>query len=339
MSLSTDNEPLAVKQCANMHCLVYIILVFSLAFCTSGTKFIVATGFTERNGFIKETEIIDLDNPHSKCLPWANSLLGVQSAVGGIINEGLLICAGSSFMGDSKQCQLITPVLAEETVSLNYASFDSSGVVLNEDRLFVIGGVNFALDGELNRTEFVSTNYSTLGPTLPQDLLYQYCAHKIDEKTVMVIGRNNSYFYSIKDDQWNEGPHFSKPRSVHACGSFRLGNRVFSIAAGGDYVDDDEILDSSLVEIFAHDDGNEESQWIAGPRLPYPIDFGFKRQIVFNEKELFFIDGYTNVFLKLVCDSTEVTSCHWEALEHKLEIPRLGAVMALIPEELAVCTT
>ena len=99
-------------------------------------------------------------------------------------------------------------------------------------------------------------------------------------------------------------------------------------------------MDSSLAEIFAHDNGNEESsQWVAGPRLPYPIDFGFKRQIVFNEKDLFFIDGYTNVFLKLVCDSTEVTSCQWEELEHKLEIPRLGAVMALIPEELAVCTT
>ena len=294
---------------------------------------IVATGFTEEDGFVKTTEVIDLDNANSKCLPWADFPVGVQSAVGGLVNDGLLVCVGSSFMGDSQQCHLITPIMAEETVGLTYASFDSSAVVLDQDRLFVIGGVNFE-DGELNRTDYVSTLQSTLGPILPQELLVQYCAHKIDEDTVMVIGGKTSFFFSIKDEKWTKGPDFQRFRSVHSCGSFILNNQVVSIAAGGDY--SDEASDSGLVNLLVHVD-DEESQWIEGPRLPYATDFGFKRQIVFNEHELFFIDGYTNIIFKLVCEF-DVSSCHWKELEQKLDIPRLGAVMALIPEEFASCT-
>ena len=318
-----------------MNCLVHFIFVLSLINCIHGAKLIVATGFTEKDGFVKTTEVIDLDNANSKCLPWADSPVGVQSAVGGMVNDGFLLCGGSSFMGDSQQCHLITPIMAEQTVGLTYASFDSSVVVLDQERLFVIGGVNFEEGGELNRTEYVSTLQSTLGPNLPQDLLVQYCAHKIDEDTVMVIGGKTSYFFSIKTEKWRKGPDFQKSRSVHSCGSFKLNNHVVSIAAGGDY--SDEASDGAIVELLVHLD-DEESVWIEGPRLPYATDFGFKRQIVFNEDELFFVDGYTNIILKLVCEM-ELNSCHWKELEQKLDIPRLGSVMALIPEEFASCTT
>ena len=68
--------------------------------------------------------------------------------------------------------------------------------------------------------------------------------------------------------------------------------------------------------------------------MPDDYDHG-GHQMVSNGDSLFYINTVNNIFLRLEC--TSLQDCHWITMEQKLEFPRYGAVVSLVPDELVEC--
>ena len=105
------------------------------------------------DGFVMNSEVIDLHDTGVTCKPWPDVPLITYCAVGGLINDKLLICGGiNSIEGPTSLCHAITPSLTDNPYNtmtpsltdkpfkLANASYFSAGVVLDQDTLLVSGG-------------------------------------------------------------------------------------------------------------------------------------------------------------------------------------------------------
>ena len=89
-----------------------------------------------------QSEVIDLHDTGVKCKPWPDHPVGTQGAVGGLIDDQLIICGGETSRGVTNLCYLMTPLSIENPFNLTFASMFSAGVVLNQDKLLITGGKN-----------------------------------------------------------------------------------------------------------------------------------------------------------------------------------------------------
>ena len=120
----------------------------TLFFKSFAAILVVSTGYDWENHYVRSTEIIDLDNSSVSCKPWANSLQGVTRAVGGFINNDLIICSGSVPIGDpdhpvinTNKCFVVNQTHAySNSANLNVASESSSSVNVNRESIFITGG-------------------------------------------------------------------------------------------------------------------------------------------------------------------------------------------------------
>ena len=105
------------------------------------------------DGFVMNSEVIDLHDTGVTCKPWPDVPLITYCAVGGLINDKLLICGGiNSIEGPTSLCHAITPSLTDNPYNtmtpsltdkpfkLANASYFSAGVVLDQDTLLISGG-------------------------------------------------------------------------------------------------------------------------------------------------------------------------------------------------------
>ena len=87
------------------------------------------------------SEVIDLHDPNVTCQPWPDHPVGTQGAVGGLINDQLIICGGQTPKGVTDRCYLMNQSSTfDNPFNLAFASMSSAGVVLNQDTLLITGG-------------------------------------------------------------------------------------------------------------------------------------------------------------------------------------------------------
>ena len=91
--------------------------------------------------FAMNSEVIDLQDAGKICQPWSDHPIGTSGAVGGFINDHLLICGGATPTGLTSICHAMTPLLiTDNPFNLSIASYNSAGVVLDQDKLLISGG-------------------------------------------------------------------------------------------------------------------------------------------------------------------------------------------------------
>jgi hypothetical protein len=112
-------------------------------------------------------------------------------------------------------------------------------------------------------------------PPLPVTIAY-HCMVTVNSTTVMAIGgRQNgqyysgkTFFYTLGEESWTEGPELKNKRGYHSCGKIsrnKESQEMSIIVAGG--LDGSSYLSS--VEIL-HEGSNE---WQTGPELPFGINW------------------------------------------------------------------
>ena len=93
----------------------------------------------------QKSEVIDLIDPFMVCEPWKDYPISAFNTAGGLINDDIIICGGSSTYpvpNAINECYKIGPHQFEESLSLNEPTFGASSVVLG-DSLFYAGGTDF----------------------------------------------------------------------------------------------------------------------------------------------------------------------------------------------------
>ena len=94
------------------------------------------------DGFVMNSEVIDLHDTGVTCKPWPDVPLITYGAVGGLINDQLLICGGQNpNIPVISLCHAMTPSLTDNPFNLSIASMNSAGVVLDQDTLLITGGL------------------------------------------------------------------------------------------------------------------------------------------------------------------------------------------------------
>ena len=142
-----------------------------------------------------------------------------------------------------------------------------------------------------------------------------------------------SYFWSTNepyyDPGWHEGPEMPGPRYFHACESFIFNGKRTMVVAGG--------TTSNAREVEFLIEGRDA--WESGPPLPSSWSYDNPKNadaIVSDYDTLYYINTWQNLFLKLECSQCSA-ECEWKTLNIQLKTPRINAVVALIPDNLATC--
>ena len=92
-----------------------------------------------------QSEVIDLEDSSKVCKSWANHYIGIWTAAGAFINEGLLMCGGITGVNSYvKDCYFITPTNSSKAnVSLSVESSELAVIGLDDNLLFTGGWSKF----------------------------------------------------------------------------------------------------------------------------------------------------------------------------------------------------
>ena len=153
---------------------------------TSGpsTKLLVITGSGPDS---TKSEIIDLADPNAKCKPWADYPLAVNSSVGQMIGDKVVICGGYGSKGPVDKCYKVGPESVEAMPNLSTPKYYSSGGVLNES-LVVTGG--FEGKKQLDKTEYISGREQQNGVNIPMKSR-NHCVIQVNEDELLHTGGYN----------------------------------------------------------------------------------------------------------------------------------------------------
>ena len=189
---------------------------------------------------MQKSEVIDLSNPNAQCDLLDDYPEEVMLATGALLqNDKPLICGGwNDQLIKNDKCNIIGK---EGQIQLLEKRAASSSIAIDEDSLWITGGVND--DGHLKTTEFVNikTLSSIPGPDLPIELA-GHCMVKLNQTTVIVIGGENdngivdkTFLYNIDNPEFEvrSGPTLNLPRDGPGCGAFDLNGKLHLVVASG----------------------------------------------------------------------------------------------------------
>jgi hypothetical protein len=203
-----------------------------------------------------KSEVIDLEDASNICQDLEDYPIGVDGAVGGLLNQGDPLVCGGGFPA-TNVCHVVNqPGQSSEMLEERYYS---ASLTLNSSHLWITGGYNG--NGYLQTSEFVSIGQpSVQGPDLPY-AVYGHCLVGVNSSTALLCGgRNNGgylnecHYIDLEDHSWSPGPSMMTKRRLHSCGIFKSaahqGRNIVIIAGGyngynGDDLDSVELLDPS----------------------------------------------------------------------------------------------
>ena len=183
------------------------------------------------------------------CNNWPDFPISVQQgATGGLIENTVIICGGSISLTDSfDECYSLTSEKAALVTHMSVGRQFAASIVLNDNTLWVTGGVDYATMGnvwDLASTEYVKMTGTMLGPDLPI-ALSDHAIVAINSTCSMVIGGDShsgvysasTFFYDHNEGEWINGPSLMQARGGHAAGivTDEVTNEHFVAVTGGFY--------------------------------------------------------------------------------------------------------
>jgi hypothetical protein len=204
--------------------------------------------------------------------------------------------------------------------------------------LLVTGGFN----GSFHNSAEMSTGdgWESKIPSLPVTI-FAHCMVTVNTTTVMVIGgkqngedySGKTFYFTLGEESWTEGPELKLRRFHHSCGKIRRdkdSEKMSIIVAGGE----DGRVYFPIVEIL--DEGSDE--WKTGPELPLSITAS---QMVEDQNGgAVLIGGFSSSYeaidalYQLPHGGQDAA---WTKMEQKLKIGRLHHPAFLVPDNIADC--
>ena len=137
------------------------------------------------------SQIIDLQNPYSKCENWANFPIQIVQATGQVIGTDVIICGGAWPGMYTSNCYKLGPESVVSLPNLSTAKSSSSSGVFN-NALFVTGGNDGSggSGGYFSTTEYISENERQDGVSMPIKV-DTHCVIQVNENEILLTGGNN----------------------------------------------------------------------------------------------------------------------------------------------------
>lgn len=300
------------------------------------SKILVATGHGDPSTAKSQVEIIDISDSPKTCQDFPELPGKLYQTTGGLLDQVPVICRGCS--EDNSACdlgdcyKLATDGTWRHSATLDSPRSHSSGVDLG-NRLLVTGGWYTTI---LNTSDFVEVTGTSQGPNLPTPL-YDHCAVRINQTTVILTGGNTehglspkTYYYNIPDNSWTPGPDMNAPRVYHACGILRsldtLDNTV--VVAGGSNSSETE-----TVELLLQNAPN----WQPGPSLPSTIAYSSMVQDASGTGVILVGGSHQNTPLNTLYHLNNCHGCEWQLMNQTLKANSYWHVAFGVPDSLVTC--
>ena len=182
------------------------------------------------------------------CNNWPDFPISVYGATGGLVGDTVIICGGDG--GPLKrvdECYSLTSEKATIVTHMSVGRDAAASVVLNDDTLWITGGLGNGQGLTLASTEYVTVTETMPGPDLPI-ALFHHAMVAINRTCSMVIGgkeSNGSYsasthYYDRNQGEWFIGPSLMQSRIFHAAGivTDEVTDDDFVAVTGGNYHSD-----------------------------------------------------------------------------------------------------
>ena len=216
-----------------------------------------------------EGELIDLSGKNDLCK--SKQPFERWAAVGGVLNNSIIICGGKSNIGGRHQnCTLLDDSDKPFEIKMQEKRYGAASVVINDSSIWIVGGNNG--ENDLNSSEVISLHdnkgKSTKGFQFPFTITF-HCMIQYAANSVFIIGGSqngetsiNTWIVRFLNDeivQIKKGPELNHKRKLMSCSKMQddSGNTKLIVAGGKD---DTTTLDS--VEILALG-----KNWIIGEKL------------------------------------------------------------------------
>ncbi len=223
---------------------------------------------------IDSCEVINLKSSASSCNTPPNFLTSVFRAIGGLgLKANPILCGGVQDHVRSNKCYSLENNVWVSSASMNSVRVFAAAAQLQDGKLLVTGGY-FGSSSVLNSAEILTEQgWESNVPSLPVTI-YAHCMLPVNSTTVMVIGgiqngeySGKTYFLTIGEERWMEGPELKNKRIGHSCGKIRRNKKSqeISIIVAGGYINYFSSLSS--VELLV----KISNEWQTGPELPIGI--------------------------------------------------------------------
>ena len=206
------------------------------------SKVLVTTGDNTK-GNLRTSEIVDLTiKGGNKCQNWPKFPTYAEGAVGGIIENTVIICGGYVGFLDSSytnECYSLSGWSVELVTHMSVERSFAASIVLHDTTLWITGGSGDF--GRLSSSEYITLDGTMPGPTMPIALSY-HAMVVINDTYSMIIGGNkyqgvvsSTIYYNHKEKKWINGPNLIQERMKHAAGivTDEFTRETFVMVTGG----------------------------------------------------------------------------------------------------------
>ncbi len=226
-------------------------------------------------------------------------------------------------------------------VNMNSVRAEAAAAQLQDGKLLVTGGNNGS--AALSSAEILTAEgWESNIPSLPMPI-YGHCMVTVNSTTVMVIGglqysqiSRKTFFFTIGEERWAEGPALKYKRRGHSCGIIRRNkdSQEMSIIVAGGYGGNDEPNDLSSVEIL----DEVSNEWQTGPELQFGIRFS--QMVNYRNEGVVLIGGTTltgslDILYQLRHGGQDAV---WTQMEQKLKTRRFWHSAFLVPDNIVDCS-
>jgi hypothetical protein len=213
------------------------------------------------------------------CNNWPDFPISVLGATGGLIGDTVIICGGyaSSSVDD---CYSLTSEKSTLVTHMSYGRRFAASIVINDNTLWVTGGLSdvcmYNVCGwSLVSSEYVTVTGTMLGPDLPTSR-FHHAMVAINSTCSMVIGGysqgyviisyGSTFYYDHNEGEWVNGPSLMQKRNGHAAGivTDEVTGEHFVAVTGGHDSNFDELNSTEILQ---------DGEWVQG-RMNYMLSLG-----------------------------------------------------------------
>jgi hypothetical protein len=288
-------------------------------------------------------QVVDLESSETTCKNLQKFPAFVWAAIGGLgLKEIPIICGGAQEKEYySNSCYSLENNSWVSSASMNTVRAYAAAAQLQDGKILVTGGLDNSFS-YLNSAEMLTEEgWESNIPSLPVTIWY-HCMVPVNSTTVMVIGglqnarlSGKTFYFTIGEESWTEGPELKIKRMCHACGRVRRNSRsqgMSIIVVGGRNGSSSSI---SSVEVL----DESSNEWETGPELP----FGIEETKMVEDKNggAVLIGGLTSsndLLLNLYQLPNAGRDAAWTMMEQKLKTGTFFPTALLVPDSVVDCS-